>query len=565
MPKPPGRLPRPRARAAGAAVEKGSLLARPYYIPFLALALLAAGFGLSLMFLDQSPAIYSLTPQVGGPGEVMAIEGNYFGKDQNVAWVSVAGQRISADAILEWSPHRITLRIPEEIHSGPVQVQTLAGRSKTVGFTNQNQIPRIVRSVESAIPAYLGSAEPASCYPGDPVVLKGQNFGQSAGSLAVVVDGKALTESDIFAWSDAEIGFWMPMHAGPGRVSLHSAAGDSNAVTVGLNSGGASLAAAGDAVRYRLELYYGLKDVKRAPSPAWGSLTAYMPQPPSTLEQDCDRAKTRGADSVGAADGMLSFSVAEPQAGITYQLSGQWTVARQGVRLRVEADPELGYDNYKDLQARYAVPSPLVPSTEASVKAFAEQAAGAEAKPLAKARLVYAAVVSALRYNTDAGLSFAPEALADRAANSFGYANLMVGALRSLGVPARLVEGVLVTDKPKTATHYWVEFFIPSVGWVQADPGLAGMMRAAPRDPALASLVAGVAPAGVQPDWYFGNLDNRRIVLIRGEGLTSLTRLDNNIQKLFQRFVLMQVHAESGGAVESFKLQIDPPEVQRVY
>lgn len=534
--------------------EKGSLTARPYYIPFLIMALLAAGFGLSLLFQEQSPVIASLEPRVGNPGEVMVIDGNYFGKDQSTGWVSIANQRVTVSSILEWTTQRISLRIPEEVRSGSVVVQTPAGRSKALSFTSQNQIPRITQSVQSNINAFISDFEPASCYPGDPIVLKGRNFGHAQGSLSILVDDKALGETDIFSWNNSEIGFWVPMNATKGVVKLQNQRGVSNSLSIGLLQGTAHLGVGGEGQNYRLELFYDLKDIKLTPKPEWGTLTAYMPLPPQMLEQDVGAQKTNGADVVTTSSGMLSFSLANPEPENNYRLSAQWVIHRQGIRLTVISDPDQNYDAYQDLQARFTVPSPLVPSAEANVKTFAQQAGASESRPLSRARLLFEAVIDKLRYDPDAGLAFAPEALSDRAANSFGYANLLTGALRASGIPARIIEGLLVLENQAVQSHYWTEFFIPTVGWIQADAALADGMAHQ------------IVPKGVNArTWYFGNIDSRHIALIRGEGLTSLTRLDANMQKLFQRFVLMQVHAESEGNVESYGLFIDSPEVHQIY
>ena len=551
------RHPHPKPRLAVSATpggEKGGLTARPYYIPFLIMALLAAGFGISLLFQEQSPIISAIEPRVGNPGEVMVIDGNYFGKDQSTGWVSIANQRVTASSILEWTPQRISLRIPEEVRSGSVLVQTASGRSKAFSFTSQNQIPRITQSVQSNVNAVIVGFDPISCYPGDPVILKGRNFGHAEGSLTILVDDKALGESDIFSWNNSEIGFWMPMHASHGVVKLRNQLGISNPLSINLQQGTAHLSADGVIQNYRIELFYDLKDIKRSAFPNWGSLTTYMPLPPQMLEQDIGSQKTSGADVVTESAGMLSFSLGNPEAENSYRQSAQWIVHRQGIRLAVASDPEQSYADYQDLQARFAVPSPLVPAAEASIKAFAQQAIGLETRPLTRARLLFEAVIDKLSYDAESGLAFAPEALADRSANSFGYANLLTGALRASGIPARIIEGVLFLDNQNSVSHYWTEFFIPTVGWIQADAALADGMANQ------------IVPQGVNGrTWYFGNIDNRHIALIRGEGLTSLTRLDANIQKLFQRFVLMQVHAESGGNVESYGLFIDSPEVRQIY
>jgi transglutaminase-like putative cysteine protease len=58
------------------------------------------------------------------------------------------------------------------------------------------------------------------------------------------------------------------------------------------------------------------------------------------------------------------------------------------------------------------------------------------------------------------------------------FAHLQIACLRSLGLPARYVSGYLETDPPpgqtklvgSDASHAWVAFFCPGVGWIDVDP-----------------------------------------------------------------------------------------------
>ncbi len=58
------------------------------------------------------------------------------------------------------------------------------------------------------------------------------------------------------------------------------------------------------------------------------------------------------------------------------------------------------------------------------------------------------------------------------------FAHLMIGCLRSLGLPIRYVSGYILTHPPEgqarmigaDASHAWVSVFCPSQGWVDFDP-----------------------------------------------------------------------------------------------
>ena len=58
------------------------------------------------------------------------------------------------------------------------------------------------------------------------------------------------------------------------------------------------------------------------------------------------------------------------------------------------------------------------------------------------------------------------------------FAHLMIGCLRSIGLPARYVSGYILTHPPAgkprligaDASHAWVSVFCPALGWVDFDP-----------------------------------------------------------------------------------------------
>ena len=58
------------------------------------------------------------------------------------------------------------------------------------------------------------------------------------------------------------------------------------------------------------------------------------------------------------------------------------------------------------------------------------------------------------------------------------FAHLMIGCIRSLGLPARYVSGYILTHPPKgqprmigaDASHAWVSVYCPTLGWVDFDP-----------------------------------------------------------------------------------------------
>ena len=141
--------------------------------------------------------------------------------------------------------------------------------------------------------------------------------------------------------------------------------------------------------------------------------------------------------------------------------------------LRTATDPD-------SLDARaYLLDSPLV-ATSGRLRELA-------APSFAPGRgLVDAAVDLSHRIHTD--VEFRPgatdvsttidEVLDGRRGVCQDFAHLVIGALRSIGLPARYVSGYLETDPPPgrprlqgaDVSHAWASVHVPEVGWLDVDP-----------------------------------------------------------------------------------------------
>jgi hypothetical protein len=72
----------------------------------------------------------------------------------------------------------------------------------------------------------------------------------------------------------------------------------------------------------------------------------------------------------------------------------------------------------------------------------------------------------------DAGAQDAASVLRRRRGRCSGRANAAVGLLRELGLPARVVHGVLLAEG-SARLHRWGEVWIGDAGWVPFDPGVS--------------------------------------------------------------------------------------------
>ncbi len=150
-----------------------------------------------------------------------------------------------------------------------------------------------------------------------------------------------------------------------------------------------------------------------------------------------------------------------------------WEKVREGLRYRRLA----AYDP----AAEFAFASPHVPR-HAAFAAYAEPSFPPRRPLLEAARDLMRRIHADFEYHTEATDVSTPalEALGLRQGVCQDFAHVMLGCLRSLGLPARYVSGYLLTVPPpgttrlvgSDASHAWVAVHVPGEagGWVDLDP-----------------------------------------------------------------------------------------------
>jgi transglutaminase-like putative cysteine protease len=126
----------------------------------------------------------------------------------------------------------------------------------------------------------------------------------------------------------------------------------------------------------------------------------------------------------------------------------------------------------------YLQASRYIPCDDATLIAYAQEAAGNAQTILEKARAIYEWTISNTYRNAliiGCGLGQPLVTL-----NEYGgggkcadISSVFVAVLRAAGVPAREVYGLRIAGNDGVITgdfHCWSEFYLPGTGWVQADP-----------------------------------------------------------------------------------------------
>ncbi len=172
------------------------------------------------------------------------------------------------------------------------------------------------------------------------------------------------------------------------------------------------------------------------------------------------------------------------------------------------------------------------------IKALARQIVGDEENPIIIARKLYNWTIENIDYwvkdpdNLKASAYGDTEyCLTTKTGNCTDFHSLYASLGRSLGIPIQLVYGSLF--KPTLnglevdgSYHCWIEFYAPNLGWIPLDAAIAdiyaGNISLTEKNTKLVELTTAIGYQGPDPNmvnYYFGNLDERRVVWSKGRDL----------------------------------------------
>ena len=151
--------------------------------------------------------------------------------------------------------------------------------------------------------------------------------------------------------------------------------------------------------------------------------------------------------------------------------SGTWEAVADGLRYQAGAPYEPA--------AEFAYTSPYVPRSHQFAD-YARSVFEADRPLLEASQALMVRIHTEMTYASGSTAVNTPalDALAQRKGVCQDFAHIMIGCLRSLGLPARYVSGYLLTHPPEgqprligaDASHAWVQVYARGAGWVDFDP-----------------------------------------------------------------------------------------------
>lgn len=180
-----------------------------------------------------------------------------------------------------------------------------------------------------------------------------------------------------------------------------------------------------------------------------------------------------------------------------------------------------------------------------AIRNLAKEIAGGETNPVKVARRIYDWELANIEYwvkdpnNKKASPVGSTEyCLSSKTGNCTDFHSLWTSLARANGIPTRMVYGSFFKAEldgkdADQSYHCWPEFWVPEIGWIPHDVAVAdifvGDFTLTPDNEPKVKLTTADGYTGADKakvEWYFGNLDERRVTWSRGRDLTLTPKQD---------------------------------------
>lgn len=543
-------------------VFQRSSIVRLLLIPaFFALFALAAS--LLVAVTHRRPAIDSMSPSIASPGEVVVITGRHFGESKGDSWIEIAGDRISQNACIQWTDSVVMVVLPATAGNGLVYVNNRNGKSNPCVFANKDNIPVAARAdYDTGLPIITGM-DATQVSIGQPLTIKGKNFGITRGDSEVRFSWQTVTgipiasspektssipcsehDFDYDTWSDQELRVRVPDGAMSGIVYVKTDRGTSNhmQITVANDAGTKQY---GQKRTYLLSLGVDITDVNASEG---NMLFLRIPRPEqNVLQQNVEITASDPKPYMENYKGTILHQLENLRTGKPEKVAHSFLVTNYSVEAKIRPTLVKPWsDKNSPLYLMYTAADAIVPSDNENVARTAASIVNGEKNPYIGAELIYTWLATNVEWKQVGDPNRSPlVSLAQKSGDAYDFAILFASLARASGIPALPVAGILVDGELGSRVHWWAEFYVEKYGWIPVDPGLAAETK--------------------EVSAHFGKIGVDHVAFSRGWVEQKPMTQKSRIVYRARSYAFQPIWEESGGNIKSYASYWSEPKILGVY
>jgi len=533
--------------------------------------------------IRHTPELYSVTPPVGSPGDMVVLDGMYFGDSRVSNFVQIGTERLTSSSYISWTDTQIKLMLPANVQNGLVSVQVAGKKSNPVMFANKTTIPVIVPPNPHTTYPMISSLSAATVSTGQLLTITGSNFGDVRGtsdvyfrtdhanlSTATNSTGQGISPADNWDyipasadnydyeyWSDSEIRVRVPDGAVSGNLFVKTEKGSSAFQKITLSTA-AGTKKFSSGKTYLIQLSADVSDA-RIQKDSNAMLTLHVPRPvtlstqPTVAMTECVPAPVLAnyRNTVIHQAPFSQFTDTKKRFRQTFMISVYTLETEVNVRKVAPFSEKKRLLYTANIQS-----DDCVPASAPQVTQLAKEIIKQEKNPYKQAQLVYKFFLSqyTLLSRVRTGDVSPLDLISSKQGDAYDFAVIYTAVLRSLKIPAKPVSGIVVDSQLQPHTHWWCEFYIENFGWVPVDPamgsGLQYIQFQQVADPA---------------EFYFGSIDSRHVAFSDSWNNIKPALVSNKTVHRPRSYALQSIWEESTAGADEYSSYWNDPTIIGVY
>ncbi|MGN0725681.1 MAG: transglutaminase domain-containing protein [Treponema sp.] len=553
----------------------------------IACCFIVIGFSALISYsVKEKPVILSISQQVGSPGDVISIRGKFFNNTKDTSYVEIAGNRLTESSYVSWNDDEIVITIPANTQDGLLYVVSNAGRSNPDFFANKTAIPVSIQYDSNYTLPTITSISSDSLYVGELLTISGKNFGTKKSSAQVWFSTKKtqqqITENSFNAsrqsdeieyihasdidfdyeyWSENEIKVYVPDGAASGYLYVENEFGKSAKHTFYVQQ----RAGEKNYITKNMYLIQISADVSNIKGTKDSVLSFRLPLPQTTSEQPVViLTESSPKPLLENYDNTSVFQIAMDKTGKNSyatneknRISQNHVITVRSVETSIDVDyVGIPKNRKRMLYKTYTKADAIVPADTPELVKLLPNVIYKSVNPYRQSKLIYDYMIKNFKIQNKLrkGDVSPLDMLKTKSGDAYDFAVFYAAMLRTAGVPAKVMSGILIDADKKTRPHWWVNFYIDDFGWVPADPALG----------------AGLEYNSFQPHenpekYYFGNLDSQHVMFSQSWNLVKNAISNGKTVSLQKMYATQSIWEETTNDVTSYSSFWNLPVVIGVY
>lgn len=554
----------------------------------IAVCAVVIGFSALITYtVNEKPVILSISQQVGAPGDIISIRGKYFNNSKDTSFVEIAGNRLTESSYVSWTDDEIVITIPSNTQDGLLYVVSSAGRSNPDFFTNKNSIPVAIPENSLYSKPEITSISNEVLYVGQLLTITGKNFGSKKSSAQVYFSTKKTRQQtvensypastpkedpteyihasdidfDYEFWSETEIRVYVPDGAFSGYLYVSTENGNSTKVPFAVEQR-AGVKNYGTKNMYLVQTSADISDIKGTKDSV---LNLRLPLPQQTADQpEIKLTESEPKPLLDDYENTAVFQITMDKTGKDtyatsekYRISQNHVITVRSVETKIDVDyVGIPKNRQRMLYKNYTKADKIVPADVPEIVKLLPNVIYKSVNPYRQAKLIYEYMIAnykiqdKLRKGEDNCLDM----LKTKKGDSYDFAVLYAAMLRTAGVPAKVMSGILIDADKNAQPHWWVNFYIDDFGWVPADPALGAGLE-----------YKSFNPQENPAKYYFGNLDAQHILFSQYYNPLKNTISNGKTVTLSKFYATQSIWEEASADITSYSSFWNPPMVIGVY